>query len=655
MADREEFDFAALTVPEDPSPLFDLEAAADGIDIGTGTCSSGGCANPIFGQADTCTECVAMAMVTRESSPSPRVVTSESGAIEDLLAGADALMGSVPDTEEGGLQRSVSRLQQWLEDNHLPPLPLRAPRLIEAYAMQLVKKRGLPIPGRGEPMPSIEREHRIVEETYLREWRHIDKWHLRYRYDPPWDAFKRTLHGEILWTRLQSAYLKPDAGAAAHALELDHLWWMMLALDEPFPNKKHDAALMAITTCPSVQVDDGSRLYAPMIAGIGPGDVQWGRAASKTGLRPLEIVRSSYKKDRTIIVPDHYRQLVLDVYEYRYGAEIGTNPDTLPNEPLFQPQGGGVFSKNGVEEGVKSRVETAIKEKTDAGLGCFATQSMFDGRLGQNLDVDPDIRLAAVKELVDWNLRVPDEHVQAAAWLPNAFFTLARGLEVLQRTGEELAFAQSGPLWFLPRKNHKTGERTPYAAPHMRWGPLDPSVRLKRYLKVLKRRRQEQGVTTPWEDQQLFPTNLDDVSFTAVNKISHFNEVIKRVQQATPQVPSYLRLTTHSPRSGFVTTARLLGVSDASIMQAGGWRDVNVFHSYFAAIRPTSAASAANLMVASFDPKAVRDAGITGRLLSIIELVERSKGYVDQMCTCNLCVTGAYDEPGIDAVLVAKR
>lgn len=647
-------DLRPVPVPDDPSSLFD-DLAAPGIEVGTGLCRNGGCGNRIYGQADTCTECLSLAVTVSQPSPSPAVVDDSSGSLEELLAGADAMMGSVAEEDEGGLQKSVQRLETWLADNNQPELPLRDPRLVEAYAMQLVRKRGLPIPGRGEPMPSITRDDRIVEATYTREWEHIDKWHLRFRYDPPWSTFKRSLHGEIFWKRLQRSYLKPDAGKAAHALELDHLWWMLLALDEASPSKKRDAALMAIAACPSVQTEDGSKLYAPMIAGIGPGDVRWGRAANKTGPRPLQIVCRSYRKERRILIPDHYRQLIEDVYKARYGAEIGTNPAELPNEPLFQPQGGGVFSKNGVDEGVRSRLATSIEEMRTANLAVVATEAMFDGPLGRSASIDPIERMRAVKAIVAWNLRVTDESIQAAAWLPNAFFTVARGLEVLDRCGEELAFAQSGPLWFLPRKNHKTGERTAYASPHVRWSPLDPSVRLKRYVRVLERRRNEQGIASPWEEQQLFPTNLDDVSFVAVNKVSHFNDVIRRVQLATPQVPDYLRLTTHSPRSGFATTARLLGVPDSAIMQAGGWRDVTVFHSYFAAIRPMSAASAANLMVASFDPHAVRDAGISGRLRSIIDYVEKSDRYRGTQCTCGLCVTGVYDEPGIDAVLAGKR
>jgi hypothetical protein len=603
----------------------------------TVACTTPECDNDAEGLGDLCSSCFTNHHRRRSPSRSPKRDPSlRVRPLEEYDAAGASIMGAVSEEEERALQRHVANLRRWGEAAGVA-VPLSDPRDVRRYAARLLEEHGLPWPEAPGNVPNIDHDDRIVRSTWDSLWRLLDKWHLRNGVEEPWKTYTNTPEGKTFKADLSKGYLKADAGMARDPLELDSLFELLIALGQPGPDQVASAALVAATTHPGVEVDGVSVANGAKVPLGYWGEVGY-RNLHDAGDGTMFVTGLKIQQSERIVrLPAPVAQLVQRLRDLRWGVDTDDGrvlAESRWNGPMWVNAKGDPFGKNGVGVSVRRALEKVS--------GTDPSAWMHRGQILMPKVGEGDV-------VLDRLLRPDPRQLRDAAWLSNAWWVVARGMEVLARHPADWVPSAAGPLWFLPRKTDATGRRTPYVAPHLRWPDLDPTVLLKRLDTDLRARWVEQGHHPNDYDKNawMFPTDLDDLTAKPARSsdtLAHFNRRLAMYKQRYPFLPTDLNLGTHSLRHGFVTTGRTLGVPDAALMHAGGWIDATVFHGYLATIAPGSAASAGSRLRAAFDPQAAADAGLTGRLIAVTSSLPAT-------CTCSVCQSTEYPVSDIEAVI----
>jgi hypothetical protein len=646
-----------LTVPDDLSGLGHLSPAdfaayldpSDGFTqvvstVAPATCVSSDCAAPADGIGDYCAPCDDRYYRRRLTSPTPprrtdlpvpkldafrratRQIASSLSATETaraiMLMETIANMAAVIGTPNGDEGFSTCEPD---EDGRTWTI-LSTVDEVKYFVVWLLHERGIEMFGIDGPPKCVPTAKQVVKSTFDGWWHLIDRFHMGLGVPAP----MRTIlsQGDPTWkANARRSYLKNNAGMGRDPLMLDTVFQLLIALQTPSDRQTSAVLLTSLVCDPAVAVIDGpARNISPAL---------WD--ASR-----LE----NFETDNA-------------------GGWIATFEDvgnTRGQTSVAIPAGS-------VANGLLTARILALHGMTDAEGKTFIAPSKHTGPIidvggGRNGPARALATvIAAAPDPTKWKqkrtFRAPSQSLlryvisdylapsdplllRDIAWLSNALFVAARGEEILGRVPDDVRFTALGPCWRMPRKPDKVGRLTPYVAPHLRWPILDPSRILSTWMASLRNLWAEQGNDPHKFNSEcpLFPSNPSDITGSSDRITEHMTNRLRKYQQEFDFMPDNLNLGTHSMRDGWGTSGRQIGISDAALMQQGGWQDVNQFHTYFATIAAGSAHNAGVALRSKIDEHFDPGETLTARIVAVVA----SRPLETDDCTCEYCSEGEFDD-----------
>jgi integrase len=455
------------------------------------------------------------------------------------------------------------------------------------YAVQVLREHGVEITltnivGRAAltSVPSKIRSvgrvgNKVNETTFHSRMAAVDSHHVSAGFKPPWQSAKIVF--EPWWKRMRRLYLTRQKSEAKDALLLPDLLIILHHLKQPDLRSLRDAALMAVAGDPTLSLDNvrATRPEFAYLTAISTSDVVLHGDGSVELRAPRQRGFATVLIEPGVAAAAVRRLVLWQQPQHAVGGELMFDHNGAPVRDL-DSWGGPLFpslSSNDCERHAISR--TGVRHVLEDIVAGYADPSVVFPMVGNKrvLALPAELIRIIVRDLDGPSL----EAARDAAWLANAWWLGARGMEALGRQWADTNVVDAGVEWNLPRKADSTGKRVKYATPHLSLTFADPKQCLIRYRRKLDIQHRAASGRPLSESDPIFPPDLSEPTefCDRPDVFSH------RLQALATSLGIPGDFASHSLRSGCANSLRELGVPDEKIMVHLDWVDWNQYRAYF--------------------------------------------------------------------------